>query len=765
MSDATQPPGGAIRVGDFVLDARSGELRGESGRQALSAQPLNVLLALIERPGGVVTREELRARLWPADTYVDFEHGLNAVVKRLRDALGDSADAPRYIETVPRRGYRLIADVRALDEPAVRDAAPASAPRPPPSGALEPPAAGRRHVAALVAVAALVSLAVGAVAYLFGSRRSVEAALGTPAPAPRASPIRLTVGPGLQTEAAWSPDGRRIAFAADRDGNFDLFTVSLIGGEPVRVTSSPANETQPAWSPDGARLVFRSDEDGGGLFTVGLDGGAVRRIAGVGYQPAWMPDGRAIAFAGPGLQKIYLVGADGGEAPREILAGALTNGAWGSFAVHPDGRIGLFGVHPEWRIGFYVSDREHRSLRSVTGGPQFPSEFPREAIWRVFWSRRGDAVFVEGNAAGVPAIWRVPVDLATQVWQRPVRLTTGTGGAEHAAISADGTTLAFTSVVATTRAWVFPFDADRGTPPGEGRPVTDEDASVFGLSVSLDGKAIFYQELRSGRTDRRGVRTLLDTGETTVLVDNATPIPAPSGNGAAYLLSRLPETKPVSDVEFALAWRDSGGRERLLSPWGASSLTPSDVRRDDQAVLGSWMRRAFTGPAALAEWPIGPGTVAEPRRVLLEAKAKHFREGRYSPNGRWVSFAALDVGVARQERAEVGIAPAAGTGVSTWTRVAADHAWPDKPRWSPDGRTLYFMSRGASGRFELWGVRIDPDRGVPAGAPFQITHFDSPQWHIDSRSWSSQPGIAKGRLVLPMRTVNGSIWLLSNAGT
>ena len=100
---------GPIRVGEFVLDPRSGELRGDAGRQSLSAQPLHVLLALLDRPGELVTRDELRQRLWPADTYVDFEHGLNAIVKRLRDALGDAADTPRYIETVPRRGYRLVA--------------------------------------------------------------------------------------------------------------------------------------------------------------------------------------------------------------------------------------------------------------------------------------------------------------------------------------------------------------------------------------------------------------------------------------------------------------------------------------------------------------------------------------------------------------------------------------------------------------------------------------------------------------------------------
>ena len=207
MNDATRPTGGAIRVGDFVVDPRSGELRNGTGRQSLSAQPLHVLLALAERPGELVTRDELRARLWPADTYVDFEHGLNAIVKRLRDALGDSAEAPRYIETVPRRGYRLIADVQKADEPAVPEGASAAAP---------PAAVARRRVPQFVIFAAVAVVAVGALAYFFGSWRSAEAALDTPGPAPTAAPTRLTLGAGLQSEAAWSPDGRRLAYHSRR---------------------------------------------------------------------------------------------------------------------------------------------------------------------------------------------------------------------------------------------------------------------------------------------------------------------------------------------------------------------------------------------------------------------------------------------------------------------------------------------------------------------------------------------------------------------
>jgi DNA-binding winged helix-turn-helix (wHTH) protein len=99
------------RFGPFELNVRARELRRGGHKVSLQDQPLQVLTALLERPGALVTREELRRRLWPADTFVDFEHGLNAAVKRLRDGLGDSAEQPVFVETVPRRGYRFVAPV------------------------------------------------------------------------------------------------------------------------------------------------------------------------------------------------------------------------------------------------------------------------------------------------------------------------------------------------------------------------------------------------------------------------------------------------------------------------------------------------------------------------------------------------------------------------------------------------------------------------------------------------------------------------------
>src|SRR4030081_1144519 len=100
-----------LQFGVFQADVRAGELRKNGAKLKLQEQPFQVLCLLLEHPGELVSREELRNRLWPADTFVDFDHGLNAAIKRLRDALGESAETPIFIETLARRGYRFIAPV------------------------------------------------------------------------------------------------------------------------------------------------------------------------------------------------------------------------------------------------------------------------------------------------------------------------------------------------------------------------------------------------------------------------------------------------------------------------------------------------------------------------------------------------------------------------------------------------------------------------------------------------------------------------------
>jgi DNA-binding winged helix-turn-helix (wHTH) protein len=104
-----------LRFGTFELNVRVGELRKQGVLIKLQEQPFRVLSVLLERPGEVVTREELRTSIWPADTFVDFDNSLNTSINKLREALGDSANSPQFIETVPRRGYRFIPPVTSGD--------------------------------------------------------------------------------------------------------------------------------------------------------------------------------------------------------------------------------------------------------------------------------------------------------------------------------------------------------------------------------------------------------------------------------------------------------------------------------------------------------------------------------------------------------------------------------------------------------------------------------------------------------------------------
>src|SRR6202007_682024 len=107
----SMPTNGILRFGVFEADLHAGELRRGGLKVKLSGQPFEVLVALLEKPGRVVTREELHQKLWAQDTFVDFEHGLNKAINKVREALGDNADNPRFVETLPRRGYRFPAPV------------------------------------------------------------------------------------------------------------------------------------------------------------------------------------------------------------------------------------------------------------------------------------------------------------------------------------------------------------------------------------------------------------------------------------------------------------------------------------------------------------------------------------------------------------------------------------------------------------------------------------------------------------------------------
>jgi DNA-binding winged helix-turn-helix (wHTH) protein/Tol biopolymer transport system component len=740
----------------FRIDTKRRLLMRDGGPIPIKARALDTLVLLVQHAGRLLEKEELMNRLWP-DTAVE-EANLTQNVFEVRKALGEVPGEQRFIATVARRGYRFVADVRAIgDEGSARDDLPAADRLP------EVPLAGperfeRRSVIYAGGAAAIVLLLLGTGLYV-ASRRPAPVVSGTPS-SPARSLTRLTFGAGLQTDVSWSPDGRRLAYAWNRDGNFDIWVQSLDGGDPTRVTSSPADETQPAWSPDGQRLALRSEDDGGGLFTVDVKGGPVRRIAPDGRRPGWMPNGREVVFVDSDLpHAAFIVAADGGEAPRRILETEFSRTIWAASAIHPEGRISVIAA-----AGFFVADRANSRLNAVDTSAATPlGLLEHDVIRNISWNPTGTALIVEAVSDGVPTLWRVPVEPVSLRWRTPERLTTAPASAEGAAVSPDGTRVAFTNAPASTRVWLFPFDANSARLTGDGRALTDDDLSIVSLSLAADGSALCYGALEAGRDNYRLFRTDLTTGSTTFLAEAFGGVISRTGRKVVYELRRTASNSmgksPSDNHEWAVAVRDLDGRERLVSRWLRGAMLPFDWRGDDEAVLGAWLEQGRMNQNLLVIWPIGPMMATRPERVLLESGGVNFWQGRYSPDGRWVSFVAQRM--RNPGTVEVGIVAERSNHATTWTRILDDHIWPDKPRWSPDGRTLYFLSRGADGYFNLWGVPIDPARGAQSGTPFQVTHFSSPDWRIDPNMANAEIGLAKDRLVLPMQTVKGSIWLLS----
>jgi len=210
--------------------------------------------------------------------------------------------------------------------------------------------------------------------------------------------------------------------------------------------------------------------------------------------------------------------------------------------------------------------------------------------------------------------------------------------------------------------------------------------------------------------------------------------------------------------EWGVAARALSGPERLLGPWSSdSAFLVSDWTRDGTAILGNYFA-PIASPARLALWPSFTPS-SKPERILMAASQASLFQGRYSPDGRWVNFVVARQGV---QALELRVAPAGGAPSASWARLAADHLYPDKPRWTPDGRTVYFISNQHSSFFNLWGVRIDAKTGEASGDPFVITRFDSPHLMISPRVGETEIGIAARRAMLTLTTVTGNIWMLDN---
>lgn len=760
-ADQSATTGGrnVVQFAGFHLDPRSGELWNNGTRHTLAEQPLAVLLALLEHPGELVTREELRQRLWPGDTFVDFEHGLNAAVKRLRDALDDSADSPQFIETLPRRGYRFI--------PGPEGGSLATGRRSPERFA--------RSRAMLFAVAFIVLAAAAVWSTLQqASRRGRGAA--------EPSLRRVTFAPGVQAHPTWSPDGRHLGYASDQTGNFEIWVQPVSGGDPHQVTHSSAQDTEPDWSPLDARLVFRRSAPDAGLFVAAAFGGLERRLTSFGVAPRWSPDGSRILFAstdevGNGvLPRLFIIPANGGT-PEEVLKPFLDNVAdVGNVSWHPDGRrLSVFATkRGETQRKFFTVDlsgahAEEWQIGSAKGLP------PSVEIVGAEWDRSGSAIYLLTTEPSLlqpnANIWRLTLDPGAHKALTAARLTSGEGVYSTHAVAKNSGQLAFASTNESVRLWSFPLAGSDRVEDARGQPLTPRGARAPDLAK--DDRSLLYVLPAS-----RGEGTelwLKDLVTNTVRSAGpaqpshwAAPHWSPDGQMVAYWSVTL-MAPPSRDSEQGLAvWRvENGSHEFLMTPRreaarlrGQRLAMPTDWSPDGTSVLAS--SDLLTPRFSIGLWPLASAPRAEAAVTTLAADpAYNLWQGRFSADGKWIAFVA-------QKYSEPGammiaVMPRAGTEASRWRVITDPHGLADKPRWSHDGRTIYYI-RADRGFYSVWAQRFDGASGGIVGSPVQITHFDNPEFRLWEGRGTFELCVSSNRLILPMsETTAGSIWVIDNA--
>ena len=438
---STAPTSRIIRFGAFEVNLATGELRQRGQKVKLQEQPFQILVALLERPGELVTREELHSKLWPEDTFVDFDHGLNAAIKRLRDALGESAENPVFIETLARRGYRFIAPVLRDGTPQVEALSPEAAVKPGPAAVqvAKPRAAdGKRRWRIAVPAALLVIALLGILTWR-----------ARPLPSPRVLNTTQITHDGVPKQDVILTDGSRLYFIETNGARAFLAQASVIGGDTSVIATPFPNIGLMDISPDHSQLLARNligTDLEAQFWTLPLAGGSARPLSDlIGHSGVWSRDGRQFAFAkGP---DIYLANADG-TSPRKLIT-VSDSAYWIRFS--PDGsRIRFTLAHqgdsPEiWEVRVDGTDL-HPALKGLNGpASECCGVWSPDGRYYLFVRSVSGRRFIRNVSGHRDDVWaqRESRDLAHRFSLASFQLTTGPMSFGPPVLALDGSTRLF----------------------------------------------------------------------------------------------------------------------------------------------------------------------------------------------------------------------------------------------------------------------------------------------------------------------------------
>ena len=662
MSEAPAGAHRLVRFGVYELDLRSGELRKSGARLSLQQQPLQLLSVLLEQPGELVTREELRKRLWPDDTFVDFEHGLNAAVKRLRDTLDDSADSPRFVETVPRRGYRFIAE-------AVREATP-----------LARTAGARRALPWRPIGWAVLGAGMAVLLTMIPVGRAPQSELPGPVVATSVL-VNGSLGmmePGV--DFAVEPSGRAVVFKGEYGGNEILYRRDLDQVDPQPLLGTDGG-SDVFFSDDGRQIGFETRSE---LWTAALDGGTPQRL--YPNQPlrggTWGEGGRIVI--GRVRTGLWMVSTNGGE-PRQLTA--PQQGERHELPqMLPGGRAVLFTILASDKAPqAAVYHLERGETRSLFEGMSARFVGPGHVVFGrqgKLWAVGFDPESLETTGAARPVrddvLWSVQgypqfaVGAGVLAYVRTPRASNRTGNRVLAWIDRNGTRRD------------LPLKADNFHLPRLS-PTGDR----FVVQIGIDRALWAYDSSRGTMTRLASDRII------------AYSAPAWTSNGTRVVFTTW------FDGDVGLGWVGPDGSSQpdvLIKGVGLRSF-----ERTNPVMLPDESGVVLTGlaPGASVEDLLFVPLVGERRLEALFQAPGVERNAAISPNGRFIAYSSDEFG-----RSEVYVRPFPKAGSRRWP-ISRDRG--AGPVWTKGGSEIVYMD--SQGRMMAVRVRSDNDGELDPSTP------------------------------------------------
>ncbi len=570
----TQQTNGIYEFGSFRLDRQERLLQRDGAAISLTPKAFDLLLALVERPGRLVEKEELFKAVWP-DTIVE-ESNLSSNIALIRKALSNGENGQKFIETVPKRGYRFVAEVREarpIDEDAATDAKIPVPEKAAAATSATTSSAKRSSRWLWLTVLPALGLFVSAVVWWIAFRR-----------APTLPPqlIPFTSLRGNEMQPSFAPDGNQIAFVWDGEqgGNQDIY-VKQLGNEALhRLTTDPAVDLWPCWSPDGRHIAFtRELAEGSALYLIPSLGGAERRIAQVWsnnslfhHLISWSPEGEWLAVidklspAEP--PSVYLVARETGER-RKLTAPAADIYGDRSPTISPDGKTVAFVR----TIGSGVNDLY---LVPMAGGEARRLTFDNTASPSPVWSPDGREILFLSTRGGEYNLWRVPAAGGT-----PVQVEAAGRDLRNLAVSRQGNRLAWTHPIYDRNIWGMEL-ADAASPSGgnqlsfswkSAKPLISSTRADTNPEFSPDSQRIAFMSDRSGSSeiwvaDSTGERpSQLTTFNRGALAGN--PHWSPDGRQIVF------EARPADSAADIYVISAEGGQPRRLTADPAEDTVPT----------------------------------------------------------------------------------------------------------------------------------------------------------------------------------------------